>query len=445
MSFRVARELFVVPHGEDFILYEPFRGAVVKVTASVIASLQRLNETGDLEPGPVRETLIRAGVLVPENSQVDEVNQQSAHHEAFAPTAVTLFPTFDCNLRCVYCYSNAGVRTQAMSRHVADAAIRTIVDNAIKRGTGSISLGFHGGGEPFFGPGWLLMRHAVKTAKSAASQHGLKLTTSSATNGVLNEEQLGWLCENLDSINLSWDGPPDIQDAQRPLANGSGSSTLVERTARFLTERNYRFGIRSTVTRASVNRLPELVGYFRNIAPTARIHLEPLFECGRCLTTKTGAPEYADFAQAFLDLCAARGGEEFTYSGTQFGFPKNRFCGACGDNFVISPFGDVTSCFEVSHSSDPLAKIFFLGKYDVVRDSFTIDESRRQHLRSRTVQRLPHCTDCIAKYSCAGDCPAHAARASNLFDASVNPRCTTNQQLFVQQLAQRVTAPRGLS
>lgn len=438
MMLRLASELFVVPHEGGYLLYEPLAGSVVKVTASIIKVLQTFNTTGELEPKSVLDPLLCAKIIVDmEEETATQERKLCMPDEKFAPTAVTLFPTFDCNLRCVYCYSSGGVRQEVMTGYIAEAAIRTIVDNAIKLKTGLISLGFHGGGEPFYGAGWHLMRHVVAFARQIATRHSLRLKVTSATNGVLSETQLEWMCDNLDSINLSIDGPPDIQDAQRPLANGSSSSIHVERTIAFMERHKYTYGIRSTLTRDSVRRMPEIIKYFRSITTVKRFHLEPLFECGRCATSKVCAPEHPEFARLFLDLLTnevAQGIEVF-YSGYRFG-PINRFCGACSNNFVVTPLGDVTSCFETSHPSDPRASLFFIGAYDAGNDTFRIDESRRKLLQSRTVQALPHCANCIAKYSCAGDCPAKSALSGDLFDASTNTRCSTNRLLTIHQIAQ---------
>ncbi len=439
MSLYLASELFVVPYEGAYLLYEPLAGSVVRVSTAVVKALQRFKATGELEPKSIRDSLLQAKIIVNTGEKTETRDQKLwGFNEKFAPTAVTLFPTFDCNLRCVYCYSSGGLRQEVMSDHIAEAAIRTIVDNAIKLKTGSISVGFHGGGEPFYGVGWHLMRHAVTFAQEAASRHGLRLNVTSATNGILSEAQLEWMRDNLSSINLSVDGPPDIQDAQRPLSNGGGSSAYVERTIAFMEHYKYTYGIRSTLTRDSVRRMPEIIKYFRSISTLKRFHLEPLFECGRCATSKVHAPEHPKFAKLFLDLLAneVTRGVEVYCSGYRFGSPVTKFCGACGDNFVVTPLGDVTLCFEVSHPSDPRADIFFIGGYDVDNDTFQIDESRRRFLQSRTVQALPHCANCIAKYGCAGDCPAKAALAGDLFDVSSNIRCSTNRLLTIHQIAQ---------
>ena len=66
----------------------------------------------------------------------------------YAPTDLFIFPTFACNLRCRYCYSEATPLKNQLSLNNAIIGIDYIIDNAKKRKTDSISLTFHGGGEP---------------------------------------------------------------------------------------------------------------------------------------------------------------------------------------------------------------------------------------------------------------------------------------------------------
>jgi uncharacterized protein len=441
MALRLTDELFVVPYEGEYLIYAPLIGSVVKVTALIVKDLQMLDVTGEVQPKSVRESLLQAKIVINTEEKIKESDQKSYKStKGFTPTSVTLFPTFDCNLRCIYCYSNAGIQKEVMPDRIAEAAIRMVVDNAVKLKTDLISLGFHGGGEPFYGAGWHLMQNAVAFTRKIADRHGLRLRVISATNGVLSEAQLEWMRENLDSIHLSIDGPPDIQDAQRPLVNGFGSSVYVERTIAFMERHKYPYGIRSTLTRDSVRRMPEIIKYFRSVTTLKRFHLEPLFECGRCATSKACAPEQPEFAQLFFELLKDKVTQavKVIYSGYRFG-PINKFCGACSDNFVVTPLGNVTSCFEVSYPSDPRAGIFFIGSYDSDKNIFRIDGLRRKILQSRIVQALPHCTNCFAKYNCAGDCPAKSALSGDLFDTSTNVRCSTNRLLTIHQIAGKLS------
>ena len=52
----------------------------------------------------------------------------------FKPTVVTLFPTSRCNLRCIYCYADAGeLELKDLDFNIAQNSIDFIVENAIEK------------------------------------------------------------------------------------------------------------------------------------------------------------------------------------------------------------------------------------------------------------------------------------------------------------------------
>ncbi len=432
---KLSKELFVIPYENEFILFEPVIGSIIKVNMAAIEMLRGFS-TGLTElENDFKTLLIKAKILVEDEKD----NAQEFIGGKFEPTAVTLFPTFDCNLRCIYCYSNAGINKGIMTSDIAEAAVLMVIRNAQRLRAETITLGFHGGGEPFFGKGWLLMKDVVEFAKDECCRVGIGLKVSAATNGVLNREQLDWILGNVNSLNLSIDGPPEIQNSQRPLANGHASSLFVERTMRYLEERGYKFGVRCTVTDKTCDKLGYLISYFVRFKTISVIHLEPLYECGRCLTTETHKPNYEKFAEEYLKLKSSNPNLNVYYSGFVFGEPKKIYCGAVGDNFVVTPDGYVSTCFEVSSVKDHRSRIFFVGKFNSQKRSFQINHEKILFLNSREVDAIEDCKECFAKYGCAGDCPAKSANLGDIFDVSNNPRCAANKIIALDEIIRRST------
>lgn len=430
----VEKELFVIPSGDKFVLYAPIAHTAVSVTGGVVRDLQTCEVSGDYPQGPVRDTLLKVGILFENTPQPKPIEASGV----FMPTGVTLFPTSDCGLRCIYCYASAGVMAKVMEFSVAKAAIDLIIKNATSLNKKSVNISFHGGGEPLYGASGFLVQEIVTYSKGAASAKGLGVSFSCATNGVLSVRQLAWATENLNRLNLSVDGPPDIQDAQRPLKTGSKSSPFVERTLTFLEERKINYGIRSTITRLSVGRLTEIVEYLHRVAPSASVHLEPLFSCGRCATTGAEAPDLDAFAEAFLTarVRAKTLGVELYNSGAAIDRCDEYFCGASRGNFCVTPWGDVTSCFEVSLPSDERASIFFFGTFDQKSQAFRFNEKRLAQLRERRVSNIPACSDCFMKYACAGDCPAKSATMTGSLTGGF--RCDENRTLGASDIIERI-------
>ena len=115
------------------------------------------------------------------------------------------------------------------------------------------------------------------------------------------------------------------------------------------------------------------------------------------------------------------------------------FCGALGENFYITPEGFVTSCTEVSSPDERLSKIFFIGKYDQECKGFTFDNNKIDFLTTRNVYNMKGCRNCIAKWHCAGGCPAKSIQNGELFDSLGTDDCTIARDLteyYVRTIAQ---------
>ena len=102
----VAQELFVIPNGENFILYAPLEGSVMEVTSGVVGFLQQVQAgTDPVKLNPELATRLQASRILVEKSKDPKSLETRAE---FKPTSVTLLPTYDCNLQCHYCYATAG-------------------------------------------------------------------------------------------------------------------------------------------------------------------------------------------------------------------------------------------------------------------------------------------------------------------------------------------------
>ncbi len=436
--FKLAEELFVIPDGGSYILYTPLRrgGGLMKVNGGAISALKKVGKNGGRGLDTrLRGELIRGRVLEAENDvRLD-----------YCPTSVTLVPTLRCNLRCTYCYARGGEDTgKDMTKETAHAAIDFIVNNAIRTCSGKAHLGFHGGGEPLFASDSVLglLDDSVRYFKRRAREEGLKEGISSATNAVCDKKILKWATENLGHLQISFDGPREIQNRQRPMANGGPSFDKVIQTIRYLEKIGFKYGIRTTITKESVGKMEEIVGFFAKTCPSVEsYHLEPLFECGRCATTNEKAPSPESFITNAIK--ARRTAEALRktvyYSGARLGTVHDSFCGASGTNFFVTPEGIVTTCQEVARRADGISKTFFIGKYDSGRKRFVFNTNRIKELERRTVDRIPYCDDCFAKHNCSGDCPAKILEQSgSLYDPSKNPRCKINRAILLDDMRKKL-------
>ena len=142
--------------------------------------------------------------------------------------------TENCNLRCVYCFEkNTRAVHQYMNEETAFKMIDFLFDNAIKANEKRVNITFFGG-EPMLCTDLMIsmLRYGVDKERKT----GIKAKFSIITNGTIYNDKVEeflkeWclLTNNDIDIQLSIDGTPEIQNANRPCANNClNSADLAE-------------------------------------------------------------------------------------------------------------------------------------------------------------------------------------------------------------------------
>jgi uncharacterized protein len=198
-----------------------------------------------------------------------------------------------------------------------------------------------------------------------------------------------------------------------------------------------------TVTEAGVNNLPESVDFIcRNFSPE-KIQVEPVFIEGRARTLGIGIEKEENFVSRFIE--SLRIAEEkdipLFYSGAQIDVLTTRFCLASCRALVVTPEGNITTCFEIYGRDHPLAENYLIGEYD--GNDFLINAEKRQAVFDRTVDTITHCRDCFARWHCAGDCAVKSG-ASTAFSNRHSSRCRINRSLIQFKILDNIRRSGGL-
>jgi len=356
--------------------------------------------------------------------------------------SLTLLLTRACNLACRYCYASARPGGPAMPRALATDAVDTYLDQL----PGTIArITFHGG-EPTLEADTI--RSVVDRVTSA--RPGVPHRYLITTNGTCDPSFLDWMVAEQFGISISIDGPPDVQDRNRPFADGSPSSPVVRATIERLVAQQAPFTVRMTYT--ATDDIDRTIGYFADLGVRS-IHLEPLFPYGREFDDpSTGplplaAPRGEDLVPAFvraLDLCRARGLRVVNSHFANFSRPAGYFCGSiCGRAMFVTHDGLLTGCLEVVDGADPLAPTFTLGRWRPTTHDFELDPVALDRLRGRHADTLDPCRSCFARYHCAGGCAVKAVRGQGSLDERDRPYCAFTKA-FVPILTERIAADHGL-
>ncbi len=441
---RVTAETFVIPlEDKRHLIYAPLRQTACVGNAGVVNHLMDLKEETPAASDPGKEdvrNLFRVMGILDAGVEQRPITTFKGKPQ---PTEVTLFLTTACNLRCTYCYAQAGDTPSRFMRHdVAKRGIEHVARNAAQLGRDTFVVNYHGGGEPTVN--WPTLTESYAYAQELAAQLGIKAYGSSATNGVLRDSQIDWIIGNLNGASVSFDGLPHMQDKHRPHVGGGASSGEVIHTLRRFDEAGFPYGIRVTVTADHIPHLAESVEFICATFKTTRIQVEPSYQMGRWRDAPSA--ETAGFIAAYrIALGAARAhGREITFSGARLGALTNHFCGITQDSFALSPDGNVSACFEVFSEDDEDADVFFYGKPDA-KGGYTFDETRLGHLRGQTVEHRDFCSGCFAKWSCGGDCYNKSMKVNGRVEFQGSDRCHIIRELTKDQILDRIAKAGGIA
>lgn len=431
----VPDDLFIIAHDSGFLLYAPFSLGVACVDGETARRFQDVRDgkatLDDFAPEYI-QSLADAGILT--SREQARLRPAFPQKTAFDPNGITLFLTTKCSLGCTYCYASANERPSVMSWETAKAALDWILDHTQARGRDQMLVMFHGGGEVTVA--FDLLKRAVAYARHEGAARGIRVTTSAGLNGVMRGPMLEWVIANIDDATVSIDGLPEIHNAQRPLVNGKDSFDIVAGALRRMDEAGFHYGLRVTVTRASVGRLAEAVEFMCRQFKSPAIQLEPVSSSGRAREQDAIAPDPQEFITQFRAAreIGRRHGREIKYSGARFGTITNGFCQSSDDLLAVTPEGMLSGCYEVGQRADPRADLFFYGRLDQQRRDLELDMKKVIRLRTLSVEHKSGCETCFCRWSCAGECSAKLAQDGDAWRTGYSSRCTINRALTLDQM-----------
>jgi len=435
-SMALSDDVFLVEAGRQCLVYAPLtRVAFVAPLpacelrkALVAGPMRRLVETQAVRVVRTRLRATESGAAKP---------SEPAPTRPFRPTAVTLFLTTECNMRCRYCYASAGgADPVTMPFEIAKAAVEVVVANAAAAGAPAIDLAFHGGGEPTIA--WDALIATYQFATRLAKDRGFGVSVMVATNGILSERKLDWILRHAVGASVSFDGLPEFQDANRPLSSGRGSSEQVLRTIAVMDRSQFTYGLRVTVTNENVTRMADSVSFICERFRPVTILLEPAYKLGRW--SKAGAVDASCFVDGFRSArrVARAHGQDVCFSAARFPIIVSSFCGVTQDNFCVTPQGNVTSCYMAMDADVPYATRFIYGHYDASRKAFHFDQQALDNLRSLRPVESCLCRNCFARWHCGGDCAYQSLAAGTPAGCAGASRCAIIRDLTWDALLERI-------
>lgn len=407
------KEYHIVQSNGEYTLFLAQDVKAVPISRQLVQAIVRLMPSpGTLIPDGFMQALREVG-LVREGTEKSVSEKNSAPSCSNEPlvTNMALFVTQTCNMRCFYCYGNGGEYGQrgVMTQETAFQAVEWLMKNS--KDAGKVNIGFFGG-EPLMN--FPLIQQVVAYAKAVSIKRDKEITFNMTTNASLLTHKVITFMKNekIDAL-ISFDGPPEIQNRQRPFRNGRGSYNRV-----FANVRRLRAAIPNLSARATLcgDSDPFVVRNAMDEAGFAHCHLMSASPSILGRRDSAGAAEYkaktsqlrsekmiaynkAEMENLLDDIKNRRIDPEYPPAALTVladlvrSQRRHVGCGAGRGMRAVSVDGHVYPCHRLVGLED-----FRLGHILDYRG----DEINEYH--RAVVENLPACRACWARYLCGGGC-----------------------------------------
>jgi uncharacterized protein len=340
------------------------------------------------------------------------------------PPSYIFMPTYDCNLRCAYCFQDS-MRTDGRRSHLLRPMQPEMVDRivqalpAIEANHGSRpaepvlrDVGFFGG-EPLLAANRPVIEYIMRRIRDLGDARFWAVTNAtdlSAYRGILGPAGIA-------SLQITLDGPPRLHDLRRIYPDGTGSFDQIAGNISLALGEGVAVSVRLNLDRDNVGDLPELAeeivarGWHRSAGFSA--YAAPITAHNEKTDPGTTMSTW-ELDKALTDLRSLhpavavvdRPDDRIKYdarrlflSGANLPFElRSSFCSAHHRMYIFDAFGDIYACWE--RTGDARVRIGAIHEDGRVEMSHAMT----REWRSRTVASNPVCRRCRYALRCGGGC-----------------------------------------
>lgn len=386
-----------------------------------VDTLLKIKDQSVLQANDSLMTILKRYRLIAENewNAKEElkrlISTYKSHHQNHAISTMELFVAQSCNMACRYCYGSDGSYHQAGIMDIATAKqsidwLYMHTDDPEKA-----TIVFFGG-EPLMN--YPVIRQSIEYAEAKFGEG--KISYGMTTNmTLLTDEYLDFFA-TLPKFKLlvSFDGPRELQNYQRPLLDGRDSYDICTERIKAALQRGVFCTGRATVyadtdRKAVVNEMKKLGLPIWQLTPasgcaaddikrdnTSRLHKMWIENMPKQIVQFIDAIKQRDkqTADSLMEdddlrkiILAGVSGAKITRN-----FPG---CSAGHKQVAISATGDVYPCHRFVGMPD-----FCFG--NLLENNLQEDllQEGWHEFHSSLIERNPSCADCFLRYSCSGEC-----------------------------------------
>ena len=318
-----------------------------------------------------------------------------------------------CNLGCSYCYDYE--KQEKATVLEVDAALKSITE-ALELCKSRLTILFHGG-EPMLV--WPFIEQLTLHARAESQRIGRDVYLTGQTNLTqLTDHVVKFSQMHRISWGISFDGPPPINDKFRITRKGMGSFVRLQNALKRWPDFVLNCGVMSTITSANVDRLVEVVRFFKDsgftywdwslFQSTGRGRDNKEIDFAISTLTHSWSELFIHVLEGKFDGFEIKPVksyiENFFFNSQSNNMCMRDECGAGRDLASISADGTIEACDCI----DPQSDIANLGNIKLVSLEQSRQSKKARKIRSRNMNNAPSCGDCIWYAMCGGTCLAYA-------------------------------------
>jgi len=397
--------------GEDEkVIFNPLSGAIDILYKEETSSLEKVRLGGKIGEGLLNQFLSRGYVFEKkedEDKELRRIYQRFEDAMKDRGERFILIQTYDCNLRCEYCYQDESMRDPSvMKESVLSKFFETVEILKNENTIPCISLF---GGEP-------LMRKnkdAVKDVTRHCKERNWEMLAS--TNGVDLDSYFDVLDPDVfKQIQVTVDGTKEYHDKRRIFLDGSGSFDKIVKGIDKALEK-IPIVLRVNIDRENVENLPKFADFIiekgwtdKNlhayISPVKSVFGMKYSFCLPDYKILENVFEYLDQYPQMEDVFSLEGWQgadsisRLLKKGELFP-PQFKNCEANIDMLAFDLYGDAYTCLELVGRKE-----FSIGKY---YPEMNFNKNLKKW-RNRSIFTIPECKECNVNILCGGGCAALA-------------------------------------
>lgn len=381
------------------------------------------------EPAPETISILRRRGYLTELTLEEEEQRlagiaRGLHQTASRQPNYIFMPTYDCNLRCFYCFQDH-MRTKPEFRHLLRTMSPQMIDRIFNGMLGLEAL--HGlepgeverrtigffGGEPLLRQNRPAVQQIIERGLAAGDANFWAVTNATDLDAYADLLGPGLIAK----LQITLDGPPEEHDKRRIYADGSGSFERIARNVTMALDLGVSVDIRLNIDRNNIDLLPQLAReiiargwdqYPHWTCYTAPIHVSKDNDKTERKSTYTswGLDKALDELRVeFPELRVIdrpddglKNQARAIFASGGMPFHKGHYCGAHSSMYIFDAFGDLYACWE--RTGDQKIRIGH------IEDDGTVELSPLvlNAWRSRGVADNPICRKCRYALHCGGGC-----------------------------------------